>query len=471
MKRIIYTAFTVVFLAGIFGSCSKESLDPILEQNRLLEEGINTQQDLFTIVNGAYDRVTATAYYGRDYIIYGEVRSDNCWANGNSGRFVTVGAMDMGASDGYATDTWTAIYDVIASVNLAIEQDPSTLEGDLDAMNHLKGQAYALRAMAHFDLLRLYGQQHVTGGVTPGGIPYITEFKSDNLQPERDEIADVYSMVQDDLDMALSLMSEPLNDPRKEFFTTYGVYALKSRVATYFEDWETARDAALEILASGEFSVIPEGDFVKTWYTDGGVNSIFELAYSNLDNNNINGLSQIYRGAAYGDVTVLDDLLTIFDATDIRASAEMIGPDPEGTGDLRNLGKYPSADYSDNIPIFRYEEAILDYVEALFELGETPDPSLSTTLLDLLNSIPENRGASLYTEVNKDNIMLERRKEFCFEGHRFNDLARTGSDIPLVDPVHQEHGGPEYGSFNYAFPIPRVEMNANSKMIQNYGYN
>jgi hypothetical protein len=66
--------------------------------------------------------------------------------------------------------------------------------------------------------------------------------------------------------------------------------------------------------------------------------------------------------------------------------------------------------------------------------------------------------------------MLERRKELCFEGFRFDDLARTQSDIPLVNEFQQTHGGPTYGNYKYAFPIPLVELNANSGMVQNFGY-
>ena len=46
-------------------------------------------------------------------------------------------------------------------------------------------------------------------------------------------------------------------------------------------------------------------------------------------------------------------------AGDVRADDEdMIGIGPE-TGLLRNIGKYPSPDYSNNISLIRYEEVIL----------------------------------------------------------------------------------------------------------------
>lgn len=137
----------------------------------------------------------------------------------------------------------------------------------------------------------------------------------------------------------------------------------------------------------------------------------------------------------------------------------------DANGKLRNMGKYPTnANFDYDIPILRYEEVILNYAEALFELGD------AANALTYLNMITSNRLANDYTEATKANIMQERRRELCFEGFRFDDLARTHSDIPLVSPLEQTHGGPAYGSYNFAFPIPIAEINANSNMVQNKGY-
>ncbi|MDG1527732.1 MAG: RagB/SusD family nutrient uptake outer membrane protein, partial [Polaribacter sp.] len=68
------------------------------------------------------------------------------------------------------------------------------------------------------------------------------------------------------------------------------------------------------------------------------------------------------------------------------------------------------------------------------------------------------------------NILLERRKEFAFEGMRFHDLARRGMSIPLVDAINQSHGGPAYGNFKFAYPIPAGEVDVNSNVVQNQGY-
>lgn len=463
MKKLLYTLFVVVTVAALSTSCSKESLDPSMEQDKIVEGSITKAEDVQGVLYGAYNRLTQTGYYGRDVIIYGEIRADNAFANGNSGRFTNVGKMSLTTSDAYARDTWTDIYEVIASCNIIIGLDPAEIEGDAAQVNHFIGEAYALRALAHFDLLKLYGQAHVAGGGGVG-IPYIEEYKGENLTPSRNTVDEVKSRIDADLNTAISLMSDELNDPSHVYMSTYGAYALQSRVALYFGEWSDVIAAAEEVINSEAYVIIPQEDFIASWYTKSSPNSIFELAYSTTDNNNINGLSQIYRGAAYGDIQALADIQSIFDEGDVRADTSyMIGIGAE-TGLLRNLGKYPSADYSDNINLIRYEEVILNYAEALFEFGQ---PGLA---LDQLNLLTAARGAQPWTEATKENILTERRRELCFEGFRHDDLARNGMDIPLVSDLEQTHGGPAYGSFNFAFPIPEVEMNANSEMVQNEGY-
>ena len=465
MKKIIYILFSVVLLAGVLSSCSKDVLEPTLAQEKAVEGSINTVEDVYGLLFGAYDRLTATGYYGRDYIIWGEVRADNCFTNGNSGRFVADSRMDYTDGSGLC---WDECYEVIASANIVIALDEESIEGDAAVLAHYKGQAYALRAMAHFDLLRYYGQQHVTNG-TGLGVPYITVYKGEDYTPPRNTIAECQAMIEADIASAIANMNTAQDDDSKELFTHWAAHALKSRVAIYFGDWATAITASQAVISSQKYSIIPEAGLVAFWATDGGVNSIFELAYSSVDNNNINGLQQIYRGSSYGDVEGLQDLYDAFDVGDVRASAAMIGLDPDpdllSPKPYTNLGKYPSALFNDNIALFRYEEVILNYAEALFRNSDNPSALIQ------LNLITANRGAVAHVApVTEDMILLERRRELCFEGFRFHDLARTGRDIPIPYPLLQTHKGPAYGSDNYAFPIPRVEMEANANMVQNPSY-
>lgn len=462
MKKIIYTLLSITLLVGVLSSCSKEALEPTLAQAKAVEGSITKVEDVKGLIYGAYNRMTGSGYYGRDFIIWGEVRSDNCFSNGNSGRFVGDARMDYTTSFG---GHWSEAYGVIAIANIVIGLDPATIEGDADELEHYIGEAYAIRALGHYDLLIYYGQMH-NGDAAGLGIPYIKEYKSEELYPPRDtwqnNVTDIYA----DCDMAISLMDPSLDDGSKQFFTYYGAQALKARVAIYFGDWSVAASACQVVINSGDYEIVPGADFANSFLVDSDVNSVFELAYSSIDNANINGLQYIYRGTSYGDVQALQDLYDCFDVGDVRAAPDMIGPDPDvPTRDYCNLGKYPSYDYSDNVPVLRYEEVILNYAEALWRQNAS-DPNALT----YLNMVPAERNATLYGAVDEDNILLERRREFCFEGLRFHDLARTGRDIPLVDVFNQTHGGPTYGSYNYAFPIPIGEMDANLNMVQNRGY-
>lgn len=455
-KLYFYISFLILVLTI---ACNDSDLEPTLSNEQDLYLGIKNLEDIRSVSIGMHDRLTVPAYYGRNMQIYGEVRSDNCFANGKSGRFVPEAKMAVNPDNSNAP--WEAMYAVIASANIIIQQDMNNISGDIKLINQILGQAYITRAMAHFDLLRLYGQQHANGTL---GIPYVKSYRGSENTPSRNTVEENKNDIFEDIETGLSLMTDANNPVAKHFISTWAGYALKARVALYFGEWEMAKTAALGLVNSKKFEIVDIVNFVESWKTKGAVNSIFELAFSTSDNNNINGLHYIYRGSVYGDIEVLDDLVNIFDSTDVRKSLAMISYETiAGKQLLRNLGKYPSVDYSDNIVLMRYEEIILILAEAKIELGESD-------ALEILNLVPAKRGAVLYSEATKTNVLLERRKELCFEGFRFDDLARTGSDIPLVDQYRQTHGGPKYGSYNYAFPIPTVELNANSNMQQNAGY-
>lgn len=136
---------------------------------------------------------------------------------------------------------------------------------------------------------------------------------------------------------------------------------------------------------------------------------------------------------------------------------------------LYNIGKYPhnTGDFTsqDNIKVFRYEELILNYAEALVDTD-------NAKARDLLNEIAGERGAKLYTgNVDIDDVLAERRKELLFEGFRFYDLVRHQKTIrQLEEKVQNPHGEIEPGSYRLAMPIPDEEINSNRETKQNPNY-
>ena len=461
MKRMINKFIYTGLIAGMVAmgtSCTTDDLDPTLAQEKESANAILTVEDMGIIVLGAYNRMTDDLYYGRDFIITNEVRTPNAFTNSNSGRFTTQATFQQLPNAGFI---WSQAYAVIASANIVINTDVSTLSGtgggdpNLELAQHLQGEAYAIRALAHFDLLKTYGQQFVGGDL---GVPYVTEFLGEDQLPARGTISENKAAIYADLQTAFEMMSEEYFDSSRETINKYVAPGLESRVAVFFGDWARARDAAKMVIDSGNYSIVPAENFVQSFAIDGSVNSMFELAFSDVDNLGSNSLEFIYRGTTYGDISITDEAFLMYESDD-DVRTDILGTE-ELRGEIqnRNFGKYP--DRSSNVDVIRYEEVILNYAEALFELGEG-DP------LMWLNMIPEHRNANTYDTATKENILEERREEFAFEGLYYWDLLRTGQDIvragnlPITVP---------FGDLRLAYPIPFVELDANTNIEQNPQY-
>jgi len=480
MKNI-YKYLLLFVATALIVSCNEEDLEPTLAQDKDLATGINTAADLASVLNSAYDRMTGSGHYGRNTIIMGDVRTDNAYSTMNSGRFAASN-MDHTAQ-GYGP--WGTIYGVIAITNIVIGVDGSSLTGSQTAISHTQGQAYALRALAHFDLLRMYGQHFITGQGGGGslGVPYVKTYKNpDNLTPARDTVGSNVGDITADITTAISMMSASL-DSSAAYMTVAGAYAIGARALLYAGSvnsslYATAGTMAKWVIDNSGKTPVSAAGFNASYSTDYASNAIFELSFTGTDNRGINGVAYILRGTSYGDVRILTrdrtkamtspDLLDIAEVGDVRFAANMIGL---AQAQQTVLGKYPTMNGSDNLTLFRIEEMHLIYAEAMLRGGD------AATAKTYLNNIPALRGlgADFYASATLDNILLERRKEFYFEGMRYDDLLRTGKGMPLVDPFKQMNDDktgspPGFGDYNTAYPIGTGELNANPNMVENYGY-
>lgn len=453
----IHKLISAVFLLGFlnFTACTTDDLEPTLAQEKSVEGSIVDVSNLYAVLKGALNRMTSSGYWGREIIATSEVRSDNVFSNGNSGRYTTQGAFNYNENSG---GIWDNCYGVIALANIIINTDLSTLSGENAYGEHLQGAAYFLRALAHYDLLRFYGQQHAGGNL---GVPIVTTFKGEDLFPSRNTVAEVKDAIIADLNIAASMMKDEYDDAH--FVSKMAAPALLSRVGIYFGEWDIAKSAAEQVINSNKYNILEADAYVGSWANKKNTNSIFELAYGSTDNQGSNSIAYIYRaqdnGSGYGDLEALPEIENLYESSDVRAG--ILGY--QGSR-LRNMKKYPDINGWDNIPILRYEEVILNYAEALFETGA------NANALTQLNLLTAKRNASSYSVVNKENILLERRKELIFEGHRWDDLMRTGSEIVAHGTLMDVLATLTYPNRLFAYPIPADELNANSNMEQNEGY-
>ena len=476
MKNI-YRYLLIFTASALVVSCGESDLEPTLALDKDLDSGINSATDLGFVLNSAYDRMSETAYYGRDQIIMGDVRTDNAYSNMNSGRFANS---DMDYSPNGA-GPWSTVYRVIAITNIVINADTSNLTGSAAEITHIQGQAHALRALAHFDLLQDYGQHFIDGqgGANALGVPYVKTYKDPaNLEPARGTVVSNIGDIAADLTSAIGMMDDSFNTS-SSYMSKAGAYAILARATLYAGSvdpslYATADSAAKWVIANSGASPVSASGFTSSYTTDNASNSLFELAFSGTDNRGINGIAYILRGTSYGDVRILTgtgpnpDLLDIYGVDDVRGAADMIGT---AQGYPTMLGKFPTMSGADNITLFRVEEMHLIAAETSLRAGNSADA------LSYLNNIPAIRGlgAGYYASATLENILEERRKEFAFEGLRFHDLSRMGMDMPQIDSFKQLNDDltgtpPAYGSFRYAYPIAQSERSANPNMVQNYGY-
>ena len=470
MKNIYKNSLVLLLVAGLSVTGCDNFLEPSVDQNKPTETAIQSVSDLEAVAEGMYDDLSATALYGRDFYVSGDVMSDNALSNGNSGRFIDQDLFSFTTNSGYAAGAWNQFYEVIAGANIVINE--STLE-ETPEVNYIKGQAYAIRAFSHMNLLLAFGQQFVSGGSPSNGVPYVTVYNDESeFYPQRDAIADVWTDIGADLNQAVTLMDPALEgaNPNPVYLNSYGVQAMLSRYHLYTENFQAAIDAADYVIDNGPFTLLADSAALRdTWESGSGPNSIFEIAMTNTDNRGTNSIARIYRNTNYGDVEATDELYGAYAPDDDRLALFSVS----GTT-YRMRSKYfeitgPSAG-SDNVRIFRFAEVLLNKAEALARRGQGTD---LVDALAIINNLSSSRGSSrVYSSVAQADViadvLAERRLELAMEGHRLYDLLRHELGIPAHE--NQASAIP-YGDFRLALPIPQAERDANSNISQNEGYN
>lgn len=462
MKNITKYLVVLLLIAGISSGCD-EFLSPSVDQNKPTETAVQNVSDLEAVIYGAYDDLNEVELYGREFYVSGDVMSDNAFSNGNSGRFIDQDGFQFTVNSGYVSDVWEFFYQAIADANLGIHADLETST----EVDHFKGQAYAVRAFSHFNLLLAFGQQYVDGGDQGNGIPYMLEYKTadeaeeEDFIPGRDAIDDVWANIESDLDEAVNRL-----DPESQVATEldyWAARALQTRYYLYTEQYDQVVSIAEEIIDSGEFEITTAGNLVDTWESGEGPQSLFELAFTTTDRFGTDNIARIYRPSNYGDVEVSDDLYDAHQEDDVRLDLY-----ESDDGIHRMMSKYSDELGSDNVRLIRYAEVVLNYAEALAQ-GAGGQMTAEQALAMLTDNRYED--GSPYSTIDVENVWHERRLELAMEGHRLYDLLRTGRDIPVGDSGSYRTEVIPYGSYLGALPVPDSEVRANSNVTQNEGYN
>ncbi len=355
-------------------------------------------------------------------------------------------AHDYRADNANFESPWAGIYRAINLANLVIQKLPTISDpGFSDAQkNQLIGEALFFRALAYFDLVRVWG------GV-PLKLTY-TENLNEPLNLPRSSIAETYAQIEADLNQASSLLSS--NGTNRIRVSQPALQALRSRVYLYQERWTDAEQSASALIGNANYKLVYP---FSAWFKEdvGTEESILEIAYSAQSPNGFrSNLQHQTRGGAYS-LAPKAAVATLLDNP-------AIGGGPNGrralVGSLTQAGTtiwygdiYFRSPATDPLYLLRIAEQYLIRAEARVRNG-----NLESGLADI-NAVRQRANLEAYTANNYEignaaallsAIEQERRFEFLWEGDRWPDLVRTRRAIELFHI-------PEY---KLLFPIPLDEV-------------
>lgn len=491
MKRYVkkITGYIVLPLLFISISC-EDFLDKDPYSSAPTGEMLSSYSNLKIALTGLYNHLTDVDYYGKNFVLSADIRGDDTNLKiENSNRMTTEYKFIMTDGSIDAQGTWGIMYKVINQANMILAHIDQVDDGSPEERNQLKGEVLTIRAMAFFDLVRQYSQPYnlpasageVAAGTPDGhgghlGVPIVLVPADDpfSLFPERKTVNEVFTQVLKDLDEAISLMTIPSGP---NFINAMNATALRARVKLYREDWQGAATDASTVINSGNYALLTPDNYITSWGKENSSESIFELALTKTTYLGTTALGFMYDTRGYGDMVASDELLALFEDGDVRGILKPGEPDagpPDGdqmfyeVDELVYTNKYPGRDGTaglDNTKIIRLAEMYLIRAEANFETNS----AIGATPLEDINAIRANRNASLLTEVTAEEIQNERRRELCFEGHRFYDIIRKGENLTRGDDYWYAKSL-DYPNERFVYPIPDAETDINPNIVQNPGY-
>lgn len=478
MKKIIAILALTVTL-GFVGCEDFLEEAPLLSQSTDLT--LSTYNGLNSAIAGAYSPLVSSTWYGSFFVLDAEMRACNATIPTNSD--FTSGRMrtpyDLAYNPTVTSGLWGYAYYVISAVNNVIDNLEGKDVNDVTRqdLSNLKAEALFLRALSHFDMVRLYATAYAKDRNAPGVPVILHTDKTAAEQPARNTVDEVYTQVITDLLEAESIIDKDYArggvSDAKAVVTLPAIQALLSRVYLYQGNWQGAADYADKVIKNTKFSLWTAADYANVWgkeVADAGGEVIFEI-YSKKANYYDawwEGPSHMTNPIGYADCAANEDLTSLFDAGDVRG--EMFRTDADeasgalwttkyiGKGDGDALGT-PDAN---NVIVLRLSEMYLNRAEALVNGASIP----GATALSDLNAIRANRGAAALTAAGMDIVFKERRLELNFEGHLWFDYARTNRSFSNSN-IGATLAADDY---RFALPIPKRELDVNENLVQNPGY-
>jgi hypothetical protein len=484
MKNILKYAVLLVILMVSFNSCYDEYLDPVPRTSISDLSAFDTKDRIVAQVNSMYAFFRSGQYLGGRYIVYNSIRADdflNLRQNGVTN--LATWNHNLQASTNEVQNLWGQIYSAINIINVFLQglEDTNPVSKNIITQaefNQYKGEALALRALAHFHIAQLYAWPYNYKTTAPGVIMRLTAQKSsaDNNMA-RETLAKTYELILKDLDDSEALMpTVTAGTANNVYYATHlhknTVIAIKTKVYLHMNDWPKVISEGNKIVGAAAPYAATAGvaNALAANYT-----AIFRTPFTTSESLFSIPMTATELPGTQNDLKMYfgglgDDEYPINEASQTWSSALFPADDARRlltvTSNTRlYINKYIAN--SDWIPVMRWSEVLLNIAEA-----EAMSTGVTARAVGILNAVFKRSNPTAADFVIGDfangaalaaRIIQERGMEFLGEGIRNGDTMRKlapHAGKPSVDPV-------PVNNVNYVWPIPQTELNTNAIVQQN----
>ena len=492
MKKIniLLAALVILFTA----SC-QDFLDVRPSNYKDADYAIEDAEDAGYLISGLMSKMTSSSYYGRNFPMYADAKGGDFTTfsagNGGDGWYYFTHRPNSNSYSGY----WTKIYDCLLQANYIIEKCEELKKQEVSGLDSYHGQALTLRALFHFDLVRLYGKPYNMDNGAGLGVPVVTKVLEPYAKLTRNTVKEVYTQIVADLEAAAPLMSKKVSNG---YVNYYGNRAILAKVHMYMDNFDKALALAEEVIDKSSYELYTNAEWTLSWSKEFGTESILELAILPTESDlGTSSLGAYYRRRAHGmsgggvflasqywfDIMGKNDIrwgVMDYDQSDKEDDTGRMGANYKysGTTDLKGDGKGNST--AVNVKIIRLSEVYLNAAECAVRTG---DQAKAKKYLEAIAK--RNPDWKAPATITVEDVMDERRRELTCEGVVYFEYMRQNMTIKYEDdafgnsttPPNSGRGSLENGWvtrdwFKTILPIGQDELNANPNLKdqQNPGY-
>lgn len=504
-KYILYTY--LFFVALVLFGCKKEIDENIRPFNdKSDKELLVTLDGLALATNGNYALlVTQSAgdsQYAMNWFNLSELKGNNLLS--------VTQAFPQSRNDGYifnnspsqgvTSSFWRVSYRIVFGANKIID---AITDGQGAAYDQLKGENYFLRALAYFNMVRVYGRPYYENNASGLAVPLsLTSLVDKDYQPKRNTVKEVYSQIIADLEKAATLMTQPRTGNPNNYASKEAAWALLSRVYLYMGGTPDAPQNAYnakaieyadKVIASSKYTLLQGSAYTTSFAIDSKTNKeyIFAFRHDDANGNKINEFliaRDVFGNPYQGEYAASPDYMAILNqnSSDLRKSFITVETDKRITladKSRNSVNKFNyqqiappggfdfSAATRSGTPYLRLAEMYLNKAEALVKTGNEADALTTLNVVRTRATVP----AWTITSLAAANmtvfqaVLNERRLELAWEGHSSYDNFRNGLSMTrnYTDYFFNSPLTIQANDKRVVYPLPPSEIIMNTNLEQN----